>query len=91
MARQRDLCEHGPAATQLTVTHPGGPAPFAFPNPSFLTTPTTGFYVSATHNLADANVLTFDLVSSNPADGSAFTATGGGAIVNRGVASVTQR
>ncbi len=70
------------AATQLTITHPGAATPFTFTNLAFLTTPIGGLYISATDNLADANTLQIDLVGSTPADGSALTATAGGAIVN---------
>jgi hypothetical protein len=69
------------AATQLTINHPGAATPFTFNNTVFNTTPTTGLYISVTDN-GGVNTLTINLTASTPADGSAFTATAGGAVVN---------
>jgi alpha-tubulin suppressor-like RCC1 family protein len=67
-------------ATQLTVARPGGT--FTFTGLRFLTTPTTGYYVSATDLApADGDVLTINLTDAVPADGSALTLTSGGAVV----------
>jgi len=71
-----------PTAVQLAVAHPGSAASFMFDGVRFLTSPTTGYYVSAT-DLApgDGNVLTIELAASQPADGSSRTVTSGGAVV----------
>ena len=53
-----------------------------FNNTKFLVTPTSGAYLNVTDNASDANVLTINLVTPTPADGSAQTATSGGALVN---------
>jgi alpha-tubulin suppressor-like RCC1 family protein len=72
-----------PALTQLAIAHPGAGSPFTFTGTRFLTTPTTGLYVSATDIApSDGNVLTINFVNSVPPNGSAFTATSGGAVVN---------
>jgi hypothetical protein len=69
-----------PAATQFTVVHPGGSSPFVFTGVSFLTTPTTGLFVSA-QDQGGPNTLIIEFVGSNPGDGSVYTATAGGAVV----------
>jgi len=80
-------------ATQLTINHPGTSVPFAFNNTTFTVEPTldVGFYISANDTDTDANPLIIDMVGSDPLDGSPFTATSGGAVVNwpNGVATVT--
>ena len=69
-------------AAQLSITHPGATSEFTFTGLTFLSAPTTGFYVSAEDNAsADGNVLTIRLPQSMPDDGSARTSTSGGAIV----------
>jgi len=70
-----------PAATQLTINHPGAATAFAFNNISFTVTPTTGWYISANDILNDASILSVNLVNSLPADGSGKTITSGGAVV----------
>ena len=62
------------AATQLTITPPSGA--FTFNNLTFSVTPSTGLYIKAVGSV------TISLPGSSPADGSAFTATEGGAVVN---------
>ena len=71
-----------PTATQLTVDLPGGASSLAFNNLTFNTVPTTGFYLSATDNLADANVLTIDMNNPTPTTDGGFVQTAGGAVVN---------
>ncbi|TLY30154.1 MAG: hypothetical protein E6K56_07215, partial [Ignavibacteria bacterium] len=71
--------------TQFTINHPGAPNAFAFEGLQFLTTPSTGYYIRATDNLADGNVLTVNLISSTPHDGSSHTLVSGGAVVNWGI------
>jgi len=73
---------YDPLATQFSVTHPGGAAPFTMNGLTFVTVPAGGLYISATDNTADANVLTIDLVGASPLDGSSLTSLAGGAIVN---------
>ena len=69
-------------ATQLSIAHAGAVAPFTFRGLQFLSTPTTGLYVSANDVASgDGNVLTIQLTQSTPDDGSARTQTSGGAIV----------
>ena len=68
------LQNYSPAATQFTITPPDGA--FTFNNLTFSVTPTTGLYVKAVGSV------TINLPGSSPADGSAFTATEGGAVVN---------
>ena len=68
------LQNYSPAATQFTITPPDGA--FTFNNLKFSVTPTTGLYVKAVGSV------TINLPGSSPADGSAFTATEGGAVVN---------
>ena len=77
-----------PTATQFAIAHPGAAAPFTFTGTRFLVAPTTGAYVNAT-DLApsDGQVLTVTLADPDPADGSAFTTTSGGAVVNWGTPS----
>src|SRR6267378_875092 len=71
--------------TQFTINHAGAPNAFAFEGLQFLTAPSTGYYISATDNLVDGNVLTINLISSVPHDGSAHTLVTGGAVVNWGI------
>jgi hypothetical protein len=71
-----------PAATQFTINHPGAASALTFNALSFLTAPSTGLYLSVTDTAGDANLLTINLPNSNPADGSSFTSTAGGAVVN---------
>jgi len=78
------------SATPLTISHPGAATPFTFNNTKFLVTPTSGRYLSVTDQTpADASVLTITLLNSTPSDGSAQTATAGGALVNWSVAGAT--
>ena len=70
-----------PAATQLTINHPGAGTAFTFNNIAFMVTPTTGWYISANDILNDASTLTVNLANSLPADGSGKTITNGGAVV----------
>lgn len=71
------------SAAPLTIVHPGAATAFTFNNLAFLTTPTTGKYLSVTDTApSDGNVLTINLVCAQPPDGSAQTATSGGAAVN---------
>jgi hypothetical protein len=74
---------HPATATPLTIAHPGTATPLTFNNTQFLVTPTSGAYLSVTDaNPSDGIVLTINLASSTPANGSAQTATSGGALVN---------
>ncbi|MGH7639026.1 MAG: Ig-like domain-containing protein [Gemmatimonadaceae bacterium] len=73
--------EQNRTMAQLSVAHAGAATPFTFTGLQFLAQPTTGSYVSATDVAADGNVLTIVLDESMPADGSAFTTTSGGAVV----------
>ncbi|MBI1817100.1 MAG: hypothetical protein HYR72_19160 [Deltaproteobacteria bacterium] len=69
-------------ATPLVVSHPGAASPFTINNLAFLT-PTSASYLSVTDTApADGNVLTLNLVCSQPLDGSARTSTSGGAVVH---------
>jgi hypothetical protein len=70
-----------PAATQLTVSHPGAASAFTFDGLNFLTAPTTRFYVSANDNAADANTLSITFTNATPSSASPYVATSGGAIV----------
>src|SRR5467141_4353100 len=76
---------NNPTVTQFTIHHPGAPNAFAFDGLKFLSTPSTGYYISATDNHADGNVLTINLISSVPHDGSGRTLVSGGALVNWGI------
>src|SRR6267143_1073754 len=76
---------NNPTVTQFTIHHPGAPNAFAFDGLKFLSTPSTGYYISATDNHADSNVLTINLISSVPHDGSGRTLVSGGALVNWGI------
>ncbi len=69
--------------TQLTVNHPGLATGLSFSNLSFLTTPTTGFYLAAT-DLAptDGQVLTINVTSATPSDPGTLVQRAGGAVVN---------
>jgi uncharacterized repeat protein (TIGR01451 family) len=68
---------------QLTVQNTGASVPLVFSNLQFLTTPVNpGLYISATDTVADAFPLIINLQQSFPPDGSAQTATFGGAVVN---------
>lgn len=70
------------AGTQLTIAHPGTAAPVTFTGLRFVTPPSTGLFVSATDVApVDGAALTINLVGSVPGDGSARTATAGGAVV----------
>jgi hypothetical protein len=69
-----------PTATQLTIVNDGIDGTNFFDDLSFLTTPTTGFYVSATE-IGGGNVLTIVLTSPFPTNGDAFTQELGGASV----------
>jgi fibronectin-binding autotransporter adhesin len=69
-------------ATAVTINHPGAATSFVFTDLVFQVTPTTGKYMSVTDNLADANVLTIDLVNPNPGTPGGFLQTAGGAVVN---------
>src|SRR5262249_45052174 len=74
---------YAPTITPLTISHPGAATPFAFNGVKFLVTPTSGAYVNVTDsNQGDGQQLVINLVNSTPADGSAQTATAGGAQVN---------
>src|SRR5437667_3261209 len=73
-----------PAATPLTINHPGAGTAFTFNNIAFMVTPTTGWYISANDILNDASTLTVNLANSLPADGSGKTSTSGGAVVRWG-------
>src|SRR6267378_4102742 len=55
---------NNPTVTQFTIHHPGAPNAFAFDGLKFLSTPSTGYYISATDNHAVSNVLTINLISS---------------------------
>lgn len=73
---------YSPAATPLTISHPGGPAPFVFHDLTFTVTPTSGFYMSVTDNSADANILTIEMVNPSPDSAVGLVQTAGGAVVN---------
>ncbi len=67
---------------QLSIAHPGAATPYTLTGLQFLTTPTTGYFVSATDVApSDGNVLTLILDQTTPADGSSRTVTSGGAVV----------
>jgi Tol biopolymer transport system component/alpha-tubulin suppressor-like RCC1 family protein len=73
----------GTNVTQLSVSHPGVDTTLRFTGLRFLTPPATGVYISATDAApADGTILTIDLINPEPADGSAYTTTAGGAVVN---------
>ena len=74
-----------PTGTQFTIHHPGASNAFAFEGLKFLSTPSSGYYINATDNRADSNVLTINLISSVPRYGSARTIMSGGAVVNWGI------
>ena len=71
-------------ATALTIVHPGAATPFTFNDLIFQVTPSSGLYMSVTDNVADANVLTINLVNPTPATPGSFLQTAGGAVVNWG-------
>jgi len=71
-----------PTITQLAIAHPGAAAPFTFNDIVFQVAPTSGLYIDATDTVSDANVLTINLQCAQPSDGTASTATNGGAVVN---------
>lgn len=75
---------YDPGATQLTVAH-RGTAVSVFRRTSFLTTPGSGYYISAIDTHQDSDTLTINFSESIPEDGSSSTAVSGGAIVNWGV------
>jgi alpha-tubulin suppressor-like RCC1 family protein/uncharacterized protein YjdB len=70
------------AGTQVSIANPGTPAAIVFNRTRFLTTPTTGLYVSATDvSNGDGNILTIELPEAIPSNGSSKTTTSGGAVV----------
>ena len=71
-----------PEAVQLTVNNPGLVTHFPMNGCRFSTQPTSGQYMQANDTLSDGPTLILDVLGAVPADGSAFTATTGGAIVN---------
>ena len=71
-----------PDAVQLTVSNPGLVTHFPMNGVSFSTTPTTGLFVQANDTLGAGPTLILDILGAVPADGSEFTGTSGGAIVN---------
>ena len=73
---------YSPTATPLTISHPGSATPFVMNDLSFGVTPTSGFYISATDLVADANVFTLNLVNPTPGASGGFVRTQGGAVVN---------
>ncbi|HEX9581790.1 MAG TPA: hypothetical protein VF970_11860, partial [Gemmatimonadales bacterium] len=77
-----DLDGYGAAATQFSVAHAGAATPFVFDRVQFLTTPTTGRYVSAQDLVTDPNILTITMQNSTPGDGTAFEQELGGAVIN---------
>jgi hypothetical protein len=66
---------------QLEIILPGAASAYTFNNLQFDTQPTTGAYVFATDNTADANVLTLNFVNPTPTNPGAFVGTSGGAVV----------
>jgi alpha-tubulin suppressor-like RCC1 family protein len=70
-----------PTVTQLSVLHTGTGGPFLFSDMTFSTTPTTGFYLSATDTDGGAP-LTINMVNANPATPGGFLQTVNGAAVN---------
>jgi hypothetical protein len=72
--------------TQLLVSHVGAATAFTFTNVRFLTTPTApGLYIRAGDTApGDGLVFTIILLNAQPVNGSAFTQTLNGAIVNWG-------
>lgn len=68
-------------ATQLSITNAGNASPYSFTNIDFLTVPTTGFYVQASET-GGAPVLTINITSTTPGDGTAFENEVGGAVIN---------
>ncbi|HEU4891732.1 MAG TPA: FG-GAP-like repeat-containing protein [Vicinamibacterales bacterium] len=71
-----------PDAVQLTVNNPGLVTHFPMNGLSFSNTPVTGLFVQANDTLGAGPTLILDILGAVPADGTAFTGTGGGAIVN---------
>ena len=69
-------------AVQLTVNNPGLVTHFPMNGLSFSSMPTTGLFVQANDTLDAGPTLILDILGAVPGDGSAFTATAGGAIVN---------
>jgi alpha-tubulin suppressor-like RCC1 family protein/uncharacterized protein YjdB len=68
--------------TQLSIANPGTASAITFNRTRFLTTPTTGLYVSATDVASgDGNILTIELPEAIPSNGSSKTTTSGGAVV----------
>ncbi len=69
-------------ATPFTLRHAGAATPFTFNGLRFLTTPTTGKYLSVTDTLNNpGDTLKIVLAASQPVNGSALTAVSGGAVV----------
>jgi hypothetical protein len=71
---------YAPTATQFTIANPGAASAFTFSNLVFNSVPSTGFYISATDNQADANVFTITLVS--PTSQTKTFQVSGGAVIN---------
>jgi hypothetical protein len=68
-------------AVQLEVRSPGSGGTETFTNLTFTTTPTSGLYLRAVDNLADANVLTIDMVNPSPGTDGGFSQVQGGAVI----------
>jgi fibronectin-binding autotransporter adhesin len=81
MVSNLTFTNQSPAAVQLEVRGPGSGGTDTFTNLTFVTTPTTGLYLRAVDNLADANVLTIDMVNPNPATDGGFSQAQGGAVI----------
>lgn len=71
-----------PAATAVTITHPGAAVSFSFTDLVFQVTPTSGKYLDVTDTQNDANVLTIDMVNPTPGTPGGFVSVAGGAVVN---------
>ncbi len=71
-----------PDAVQLTVNNPGLVTHFPMNGVSFSNTPVTGLFVQASDTLDAGPTLILDILGAVPSDGTAFTGTSGGAIVN---------
>ncbi len=69
------------AVDQLSISLPGAPTAYSLNNLVFGTTPVNGSYIFASDNLADANILTLNIVNPTPSSPGAFAKTAGGAVI----------
>lgn len=72
-----------PAVPQVAVHHTGAGGPFTFNSLTFATTPTTGFYLTATDaDGPSSGPLTIDVTGSSPPSGAPYVQVANGALVN---------